>query len=63
MLSNCLKCRKKTESKNPKIIKTKNRIVMLSSKCEVCDSKKSRFTKEQEASRLLNSLGTKTPQS
>ena len=63
MLSNCLKCRKKTESKNPKIIKTKNRIVMLSSKCEVCDSKKSRFIKEQEASRLLNSLGTKTPQS
>ena len=36
---------------------------MLSSKCEVCDSKKSRFIKEQEASRLLNSLGTKTPQS
>ena len=63
MLSNCLKCRKKIESKNPKIIKTKNRIVMLSSKCEVCDSKKSRFIKEQEASRLLNSLGTKTPQS
>ena len=63
MLSNCLKCRKKIESKNPKIIKTKNRTVMLSSKCEVCDSKKSRFIKEQEASRLLNSLGTKTPQS
>ena len=63
MLSNCLKCRKKIESKNPKIIKTKNRIVMLSSKCEVCDSKKSRFIKEQEACRLLNSLGTKTPQS
>ena len=63
MLSNCLKCRKKIESKNPKIIKTKNRIVMLSSKCEVCDSKKSRFIKEQEACRLLNSLGTKTTQS
>ena len=63
MLSNCLKCRKKIESKNPKIIKTKNRIVMLSSKCEVCDSQKSRFIKEQEACWLLNSLGTKTPQS
>ena len=30
------------------------------SKCEVCDTKKSRFTKEQEASRLLSSLRMKT---
>ena len=34
---------------------------MLSSKCEVCDSKKSRFIKEQEASGLLSSLGIKAP--
>ena len=34
---------------------------MLLSKCEVCDSKKSNLIKEQEASRLLNNLGIKTP--
>ena len=38
MLSYCLKCRKNTESKNPKAVKTKNRR-MLSSKCAVCSSK------------------------
>ena len=34
---------------------------MLLSKCEVCDSKKSKFIKEQEPSGLLSSLGMKTP--
>ena len=34
---------------------------MLLLKCEVCDSKKSKFIKEQEASGLLSSLGIKTP--
>ena len=33
---------------------------MLLSKYKVCDSKKSRFTKEQEASGFLSSLGIKT---
>ena len=33
---------------------------MLLAKCEVCDNKELKFIKEQEASRLLNSLGTKT---
>ena len=60
MLSHCLKCRKNTESKNPKVAKTNNGRIMLLSKCAVCDRKKSKFIKEQEASRLLNSLGTKT---
>ena len=32
---------------------------MLLSKCTVCDSKKSKFMKEQEASKLLSSLGRK----
>ena len=57
----CLKCRKNTESKNPKVVRTKNGRIMLLSKCEVCDSKKSKFIKEQEASGLLSSLGIKTP--
>ena len=30
-------------------------------KCAVCDSKKSKFIKEQEASGLLSNLGEKTP--
>ena len=33
---------------------------MLLSKCAVCDSKKSKFIKEQEANGLLISLGIKT---
>ena len=57
MLTYCLKCRKNTESKNKKVVKTKSRRIMLLSKCAVCDSKRSKFTKEQEASRVLSSLG------
>ena len=34
---------------------------MLLSKCKVCDSEKSKSITEQEASRLLSSLGKKTP--
>ena len=39
----------------------KNRGIMLLSKRAVCDSKNSRFIKQQEASGLLSSLGMKTP--
>ena len=55
-----LKCRKNTESRNPKSVKSKNRKIMLSSKSAVCHRKKSKFIKEQEASELLSSLGIKT---
>ena len=34
---------------------------MLSSKCAVSNSKKSKFIKEEEASGLLSTLGIKTP--
>ena len=34
---------------------------MFLSKCVVCDSKKMKFIKEQEASGLLSSLGINTP--
>ena len=54
-----MKCTKNTESKNPKIVRTKNGRIMLSSKCEVCDSNKSKYIDEQEPSGLLSSLGTK----
>ena len=60
MLSCCLKCRKKTESKTPKFVRKKNGRIMLLSKCAGCDSKKSKFVKKQEASGLLSSLGIKT---
>ena len=43
------------------MIKTKNGKLALSSKCSVCDSKKSRLMKEQEAKGLLSNLGIKTP--
>ena len=48
------------ESKNPRIAKTKNARVTLLLKCAICDSKKSKFIKKQEASVLLNSLGVRT---
>ena len=44
-----------------KIMKTKNRRFVLSSKCAICGSKKSKFMKEQEAEGLLSNLGVKTP--
>ena len=61
MLSYCWKCKNNIENVDPKVIKAKNSRTMLSSKCAVCDSKKSRFMKEQEASRLSSSLGIETP--
>ena len=61
MLSYCLKRRKNTESKNPKVVRTKNGRIMLLSKCSVCNSKKSKFLKEQEPRGLLSSLGIRTP--
>ena len=59
MSSYCLKCRKNTESKNSKVAKKKNGRITLLSKCAVCDRKKSKFIKEQQASGLLSSLGIK----
>ena len=56
-----MKCRKNTESKNPKVGRTKNGRINLLSKCAVCDSKKSKFVKDQEASGLVSSLGIKLP--
>ena len=52
MLSYCLKCRKNTKSKSPKVVRTKNRTIMLLSKCEMCEIKKSKFIKDKEASGL-----------
>ena len=40
MLSYCLKCKKNTESINPRVLKTSNDKTMVSSKYAVCGSKK-----------------------
>ena len=63
MLSYCLKCRKSTESKNLRVVKTKSGIHQkMVSNCDVCGSKNSRFIKEQEASGMLGNLfRTKIP--
>ena len=60
MLSYCLKCRKNTKIKNPNVVRMKNGRIMLSSKCVMCDSKKSKFIKVQIAGGLLSSLEIKT---
>ena len=61
MKSYCLKCRKNTENINPRVSKTSNGRAMVLSKCAICDGKKSRFIKFQEAKGLLNNLGVRTP--
>ena len=61
MLSYCLKCKKNTESINPKVLKTTNSKTMILSKCAICSSKKSKFIKEQQAKGLSSNLGFRTP--
>ena len=45
---------------NPRIVKTKNNKRMMSSKCSICNSKKSTFI--SQGSGLLDSLGSNAPQ-
>ena len=61
MLLYCLKYRKNTESKNPKVESTKSRKIMLLSKYALCYIRKLKLIKEQEASGLLINLGINTP--
>ena len=56
-----LSCRKNTENTNLKLVKSKNNRSMIQSNCAICNSKKSRLIKEQQAKGLLNNLGIKTP--
>ena len=69
MLSYCLKCKKSTESINPKVSKTTNGKMMVLSTCAICDSEKSKLirskelgstVKEQQAKELLSNLGLRT---
>ena len=61
MLSYCLKCKRNTESINPKVSKTTKGKAMILSTCAICCSKKSKFIKQQEANGLLSNLGLRTP--
>ena len=54
MLSYCLEHRKNSETKNPKVVRTKYGITMPLSKCSVCNSKKLKLYKEQKARGLLS---------
>ena len=51
-----MNCRKNAESKNPKVLKTNNRRIMLLSKCSVSNSKKLKYLRKQEARELLSNL-------
>ena len=56
----CLSCRKYTNSTNPRIVKSKNNRSMIQSNCAICDGKKSRIIKEQQAKGLLSNLCIKS---
>ena len=55
-----VKCRRNTENIDPKMVRTKNKRLIILSKCHGCRIKSSRFVKEQEAKSLLSNLGIKT---
>ena len=63
MLSYCLTRRKYVENKIATVVKNKNGKIMLLSKCAVCNSRKAKVTKEQEAWGLLSSLRLSSPSS
>ena len=61
MLTYCLKCKKNTESIDPKVSATTNGRTMILSKCAICGSKKSKLIKKQEANGLLSNVCIRTP--
>ena len=61
MESYCLKYRKYIENINPQVSSTSNGKIMILSKCDICNSKKSKFINKQEANGSLSKLGIKTP--
>ena len=61
MKSYCLKCKNDTENINSRVLNASTGRTTILSKCAKCDSKKSRFIRNQEAKGLLSNLGIKTP--
>ena len=60
MESYCLKCRKYTKTINPQVSSGSNGKLMILSKCAICDSKKFKFIKKQDAKVLLSKLDINT---
>ena len=56
----CLSCKEYTKNIDPRIVKTKNNKQVMSSKCSICNNKKSKFI--SQGSGLFDSLGLNTPQ-
>ena len=61
VITYCLSCKKDTKNIDPRVAKTKNNRLTMLSKCSVCNNKKFRFIKEQQAKGLLSNLGIRTP--
>ena len=49
MLCYCLKCGENTKSISPLVSEAVNGLTIILSKCAVCNTKKPRFIKKQEA--------------
>ena len=56
----CLSCKKDTKYIDPRIVKTKNNKRVMSSKCYICNNKKSKFI--SQGSGLFDNLGLITLQ-
>jgi len=52
----CVKCKRKTPTKNPKVVKTTNGRYRLVGECPKCGTMKSRFINAQHANGLLSGL-------
>ena len=57
MLSYCLKYKKKTDSKNPRVMKTRKEKCFYQT--VACNSNTPRLVKDQEANRIISSSGIK----
>ena len=53
MLSYCLKCKKSTESINPKLSATSNAKTMRLSKCAICDAIKIKIYQKTKSKRII----------
>ena len=60
MLCFCLKCGEDTKNISSLVSKSINGGAVILSKCGVCNTKKARFIKKEEAKGLLSSLGIRT---
>ena len=64
MLSYCLKCKRNTESIDPKVFATSNGRTMILSGCAICAIicyNVLQYVLKQEAKGLLSNLGIRTP--